>query len=320
MKTTGILEKIRGIKDAVSSKDLVAYLTHYYVNAASIVATDGRLTASVDFECDESFLVPADEFEKALDIVTDEGKLTVEEDCIKLSGNRRRVSIRTLNPETFVHLLPDGDKQALPKGFLDALKALSPFMGTDATKTWSNGVMAANGSLVATNNVSIAASLKTFKGLPDMILPSWLVAFLLSNPRTPTHYSCNENHVAFYYSDGWVRSQLVAGEPPSKLFEFVASIDTSNCHAITAEWRDAFETIQRLCEDEVEVLEDKLTGGKRHANIEVEVASDVTGNPKWSPKYLEIVLSAATHWDLSTAPKPCAFYGSAVHGIFVGRN
>lgn len=318
--TTGMGDALEAVKEAVSSKELVAYLTHYYVHDQSITATDGRMVACGPFPDEREYLVPADEFEKVLALVGEDGKISIKDDHILVSGRKRRAKVRTLDPKNFAHLLPPEGKEPCPDTLLPVLRRLRPFVSDDASKSWAMSVMFKDGCGYATNNVVVAASTldEPFK---DVLIPSWAVDYLLARDIAPNEYALSENCLAFHFPDGsWMRTQLLVGEPPELIFTLMGGVtDTSTGSIIHQEWRDAFEAVAALSENEVRIHPTKLSGGKRHADVEIDVQSGVAGEASFHPKFMGLVLTAADHWDLSTYPDPAPWWGNNIKGLMVGR-
>ena len=320
--THGMGDALAKVKSAVSNKEIVAYLTHYYVSGGEIVASDGRLVAGTPFPDDREYVVPAAEFEKAIEMTGDDGKLTLYEDSIRVSLSRARLNIKTLDPTVYSYLKPEGDRFDIPDNMIQVIKDLAPFMSDDASRPWANGIYFRDGAGYATNNVIVATSeVSDDFGLP-FVLPVWAVDFLLSNPQAPTEMSYTENHIAFYYEDGsWLRSLLVAQEPPGSIVSLCEPIPISPGGVeIKSDIREAFDLVSKIVESEVVFTPETLEGGKRAADIQIDVETSVTNNCTWHPKYISLVLDAATHWDLSAAPSPCIWWGGkTMRGLIVGR-
>mgnify|MGYP003111507610 CR=1 FL=1 len=320
--TKGMVEALAKVKSAVSNKEIVAYLTHYYVGGGEIVASDGRLVAGAPFPDDREYVVPASEFEKAIDMAGDDGKLTLSEGSIKVSLSRARVNIKTLDPTVYSYLKPEGDKFEIPDNMIQVIRDLAPFMSDDASRPWANGIYFRGGCAYATNNVIVATSEVNDEFSAPLVIPVWAVDFLLSNPQEPTEMSYTENQVAFYYEDGsWLRSLLVAQEPPGVIIELCEPIPLSPGGVeIKSDFREAFDLVSNIVESEIVFTPETLEGGKRAADIQTDVSTSVTDKCTWHPKYISLVLEAATHWDLSNAPDACRWWGGkTMRGLIVGR-
>lgn len=318
--TEGMAEALIAVKEAVSSKELVAYLTHYYIHESTVTATDGRMVACGPFPDPREYLVPADDFERVLRIVGPKGKVSIKEGAIWMSSKKRRAKIRTLDPKDFAHLKPDGDQVTCPKDLVTALRRVRPFVSDDATKAWAMAVSLKDNAVYATNNVLLATSPLKAK-ISDMMIPVWAVDYLLDRDVHPSKISLTESQAAFYYADGsWMRTVLVAGAAPENLFALAAGVDVkAGGVKITDDWREAFEAVAELSEDEVRIYPDKLTGGRAHAEIEIETVSGITDEASFNPKYMATVLERATAWDLTNYPDPAHWWGDNIRGLMVGR-
>ena len=316
--TVGMMDALDAVKEAVSSKDLVAYLTHYYVHDKTITATDGRMVACAPFPDDREYLVPADEFERSLALVGEEGKISVKDTAIWLSGRKRRAKVKTLDPGNFSHLLPPEGREHCPITLLPTLRRLRPFVSDDASKGWSMAILFREGRGYATNNVVVATS-DTESDFKDCMIPAWAVDYLLDREQPPAEYSVTDNCLAFHYLDNsWMRTQLPADQPPDLIFELADNIEGTP-EPITAEWRDGFEAVAKMSENEIRVHADKLTGGHRHADVEIDISTNVKDEAAFHPKFMGLVLLAATEWDLSKFPDPAPWWGDNIKGLMVGR-
>lgn len=319
--TEGMPASLARVKAAVSNKEIVAYLTHYYVNKGEIIATDGRMVAGTPFPDDREYLVPAAPFEKAIAMAGEKGKIVMGNDGIRVSLSRSRVNIKTLSPDQFSHFLPTGERYTLPSNLIATLGRLRPFVGDDASRQWSNGIFISKGSAYATNNVIVAAA-KLDSDIGKAVIPSWTVDYLLAQPDEPVEMSLTDTMVAFFYEDkSWMASVLIADEPPDALMELCDPIPITPCgDEISQDWRSGFADVCKIAETEVLFTAETLSGGRTSADIEVDVVTPIASPTYWHPKFVDLVVKTATHWDLSKAPSPCLWWsGEDMRGLIVGR-
>ena len=308
------------VKAAVAPNES-SHLSHICVKSGMMFATNSRMTAAAEVDFKDTFMVPATEFFKAVTILGEEGlKLVVKEGKIVVSKSRRRVTIQTLNPDDFTYHLPDGDPLQVPVDFVKALKAVYKFMSDDRTKAWANAVRVKNGRVYATNNITVAQSdCGEWAQDVDITLPNWVVEYVVSRDVELQYMSFTDTSVSFNWADNsWVRSSRLSQEMPDMVVELTDRIEEVDFE-LSPEWKKAFDTVIQLADDMMHICPDKIKAGKGHSLVEAEVESPVEEETMWHPKYLQIVLQHATHFDPSKWPAPCSWKGPESKGLVIGR-
>ena len=116
-------------------------------------------------------------------------------------------------------------------------------------------------------------------------------------------------------------SLLIADAPPDALIELCDPIPITPCgDEISQDWRSGFADVCKIAETEVLFTPETLSGGRTSADIEVDVVTPIASPTYWHPKFVDLVVKTATHWDLSNAPSPCLWWsGEDMRGLIVGR-
>src|SRR5665213_1872018 len=214
MKTT-----ITWLNAALAAKDIGASMTYYRVADGMISATDGRITASYPWRFgNECFLVPGVEFEKVLKRMPDNPTISSGENNIKLKSGRLSGTIQTLPLTEWAHPgVDDANWKKIPADLLPLLKELRAFVSDDPTRAAAQCIALENGYAYATNNVALAGAKCDELGAIMALLPVWAIDFLLGREEGLTHWTWNNNYVAFkWFNKAWMRSQLVVGQFPEK--------------------------------------------------------------------------------------------------------
>ena len=308
------------VKAAVAPND-TSHLSHICIRNGMMFATNSRMTAAAEVSFEDTFMVPAREFYQAITVLGEEDlKLAVKENSIVISKSRRRVTIETLNPENFVYHMPEGDPMPVPPEFVTALRAVYKFMSDDRTKPWANAVRVKDGYLYATNNIVVVRSpCGSWLREIDITLPSWVVEYIVSRDVELQFISFMQHSVSFNWADNsWVRSSRLTVEMPDVVIDLLDKL-TPVVFEISQEWRDAFSTVIQLSDDVLHICPDRIKAGKGHALIEAEVDSPVQEDTMWHPKYLNLVMEAATHFDPGSWPQPCCWKGENCEGLVIGR-
>lgn len=214
-----MLETLNLVRGAVSDKDIVSVLTHFYFYDGRVQGTDGRVY--IDAPCPEikqKTVVPAEKFLRAIDACdgepkirfTDKGQMVIEKKPF-------RALLPCQPPENFPFGQPTPGKprQVVP-ALMAAIKTLRPFLGADAARTWASTALFDKGSgmAFAANNAMIA--IVPAKGIMHETtqIPVFMIDELLRIARPPTGYTIDENSITFFWGDLWLRSQLINAEWP----------------------------------------------------------------------------------------------------------
>lgn len=313
------------VRGAVSMKDMLPVLTHFHIYEGRVQGGNGRI--AIDAPCPElagfDCTVPAEQFLKAVDACDGEPKL-------KLTDGGKL----TVSKGKFRATLPLADHAAFPRSpavpkvnsFLDSVKlsALLPllrrlyaFVGEDASRPWSCGVLLDGGYAWATNNVVLArAPCPVFQ---NTLLPVFAIDELLRIGQEPTSIQANENALWFYFDGGWwMRCQKLTGEWPDVAAFMPAE---PSAHAWPAkQLAEAVRKVLPFCPDpKYPVVQ---TGPEGVGTLEGEMSALVGYEDlpigRFRAEPLLAALDAASSIDLSTYPKACYWRGDGINGIVVG--
>lgn len=328
-----LIEKLRIVQGALPKKSLVPILSHVKIDKGQIQGSNGFL--SVGTPCPElahiSCIVSADKFHQAVRSCGDDPvEIEFSKNKIHIQSGKLKIRLPTGNMEEFpapptlqaetAHVMEVDPDHAL--SLLDSLKRISPFMGEDAFRLWSHGVLVRSGFLWATNNISLVRSPMPWlrKNLDGVVWPSFLVDELLRLNTAPKLYMQTEDHVAFLYEDNtWIVSSVLKGAWPDveQFFlkgEAAPVIDDATCDRdLIQELRDAVEKVQPFCPDLPVVLlsEQGVATEDGVTSATVELPGLSTGRMRVEP--LLLVLHAATSLDLRS--NPARWQGPGVEGV-----
>lgn len=311
---------VAAIKDALSSKDLGAFLNHYLIADGELVATDGKMTAGYPIDYVVSALVPGPEFESLVGSL--EGEITIAklDGAIELSAGRMRGTIRTIAPENVAFLHPDGEWKMPPDDFVESLRKAKNFIADQAVNMWGLCACLRTGAILASNNISLVeVECRDLVTERDILIPRPAVDFIIGAKAALTGYLTNANHAGFQWADGlWLRTQLVDDVFPANAANLLINKqDTPTI--ISREWKRAYASVADISEAIVSIYPDKIIGGKGFSVVEYAVETPSIELAHFNPKFLDIVMSVAKSWDPQTYPKPVPFRGDGVYGIVVGR-
>ena len=314
-----MLKELKFVQGAVAKKELVPTLTHFRIEDGTVRSFNGTLALCSPITFDINCSPKAIPFVKAIQNcnetvtmkMTPSGRLSVKSGAFK-------AFIECVEEET-PHVLPEGEEFEIDgEALLKAVKTIEPFIGDDASRPWSNGILLKGKSAYATNNVAV---IEYWVGsdFPKLCnIPRAAVREMVRINEAPEKAMVGDTSLSFLYKDGrWVRTAL---------------LDTG--------WPDLDKIISANCNPEPidEVLYEGLAAIKPFVDkleriyiynevisttlIPEEGASfNLPGFPHegaYQIKILNLLKGVATSIDFSLYPKPCLFYGESLRGAVIG--
>lgn len=317
-----MLEALKFCAGSVARKDIVAELTHFKIEHGRVSGFNGTLALSSPIPFDIACTPKADLLIKAIgnckDTVqlsmTPGGKLTVK-------SGKFKVHVPSIEGDT-PHVQPEGVRVDFNgEVFYEGLKRVAPFIGEDASRKWSQGVLVRDRSLFATNNVCLVQYWLGIDFPHTINIPQPAIKEMLRIKEAPLWAQVAENSVTFHYSgDRWLRTQL---------------------YSLT-EWPDLGRVLNRgasptpLAEalfEGLETIEPFVDGlGSVYINDGKIYTHDADGDGAtfevpgmlfeglFCIKFLKLLKDSATHVDWSTYPAPCLFTGAnnMLRGAIIG--
>lgn len=319
-----MLEILNIVKGSVSAKDLVPVLTHFALHEGRICGYDGRvyIDAPYAYADRHSFTVPAVAFIAAMEVCEGHNSMfSVGNGFLKITSGFFSARLPTGPMENFPVVVPEGKRIKHAGGLLKAFRKLKPFMGEDASRPWASGVLIKGAKAIATNNIVIAEVPITL-ALKDCIIPVFAIEELLRLDREPLAYSQTEDSVTFYLpGDIWLRTKLVAGDPPVSLPTIVKELSKgAKWTAVPADLKEAVNRVQPFCANKAAPL---VMLSSDHVSTESEtMAAKVAGFPDLGAcafrcEPLLAVLEIATRIDWTKFPK-VPWKGDNIQGAIVG--
>lgn len=318
-----MLDALKFVKGALSGKNLDPQVTHFKIKDQRITGFNGRvaLSAPIDIEFDAA--PEGVTFIKAIEQCKDATSLTLTPaGRIKVHSGTFKAFVRC-HDGIFYEMGPAGIAIENPGKFLEALETIYPFMGEDASRPWSHGVMIEGPFVYATNNIVL---IKVYTGgnYPRLPIPSDTVRELIRIGMEPTHLQTDGNTVTFLYEDGrWITSILLADEgwPPQEVQE---RLFATPCTLIDVP-EGLFENISRLQpflpehNTFVKLTEDGIKttnydGGEGGAMIDFPLPG---ANITFTYKYIMQVGTVAKQFDPVDRGTPSVFIGEMCMGVIM---
>lgn len=317
-----MLNDLKFVAGAIAKKDFVPSLTFFRIKDGHIYGFNGMLAISTPTDLAVMAVPKAMPFIKAIEKLPD-GKeivlnLTAAGRLSVKSGNFRAY-IECLDDEAAVPAVePEGIITLLPGGLLPVLQKIAPFMGVDASRPWSRGVLLRGQSAFATNNIVLIEHWLPFVFAEPLILPADAVKEMLRIGVEPISMQSSSRSVTFHYPNGsWIRTGHINGEWP----DLARVLDKPS---ETRAFADGFfDGISRLA-----AFTDKgdrlyLRGGtiatSPHEDDGAAVdLKDFGGVGCHFLSQMAKLDGIATSIDLGLYPGPCLFYGDMLRGAIIG--
>jgi DNA polymerase III sliding clamp (beta) subunit (PCNA family) len=314
-----MLKELKFVQGAVAKKDLLPALTHFRIEGGTVRSFNGALALCSPIKLDIDCTPKAEPFVKAIAncketvsmSMTPAGRLGIKSGSFK-------AFIECVEEET-PHVVPEGKEFGIDgDALLNALKVINPFIGDDASRPWSNGVLLKGQSAFATNNVSLIEYWigSTFPIVCNV--PKAAVREMLRINEPPERAQVDDRSISFHYSDGrWIRTSLLEISWPN-----LSKILDVQCDAKPIDSRiyEGLEVIKPF----VDRLERVYIhdGVMRTTPVDGEGASyDIPDFPYegvYQLKILNLLKGVADSIDFGSYPKPCIFYGNRLRGAIIG--
>lgn len=221
---------------------------------------------------------------------------------------------------------PDGDAYLLsnPEKFIRALRIVRPFIGKDATRPWSMGVLLREGILYATNNIILVAIDTDETELPSLTLPisavDELVRVHTSLNIVPKRLTAAEQSVTWFYAKHWwLKTRLIATDWPD-VAKMLESARKTKLKPVPPTLRDAYSLIKASVLDTTPVfIKNNVLRTSVMSDTDYSAVEDVgAADACTTAATLELVLSVATHIGFDKYPDNIPFARKTADTHLVG--
>jgi len=319
-----MLNDLKFVAGAVAKKDFVPALTFFRIKNGHIYGFNGTLAISTPTDLAVTAIPKATSFIKAVEKLPDDkqvvlnltaaGKLSVK------SGNFRAYVECLADDAAFPEVEPEGATTLLPGGLLPIFDKLKPFMGIDASRPWSRGILMRGQSAFATNNIVLIQHWLPFVFPIEVTLPADAINEILRIGVEPISVQAAERSVTFHYPDGsWLRTAFATDAWPD------LSRVLDNPSAPRSFAPGFFDGLNRLSAFAGKEKGDRLylRGGtiatSPHEDDGAAVDfEDFGGVGCHFLSQMTKLDGIATTIDFSLFPGPCLFFGDMLRGAIIG--
>ena len=315
-----MLEQLRFVQGAVAKKDFLPALTHFVIEDGKVRGYNGTLALCSPIPFNVSCKPKADVLVKAI--------ANCEETVTMSLTPAGRLSIKSGKFKAFVdcvdgdtpHVQPEGEHVAIDGvAMLEALKVVSPFIGDDASRPWSNGVLLLGQSAFATNNITLVEYWTGATFPKPLNIPRAAIKELLRINEPPVDVQMTENSISFHFSgERWLRTQLFATSWP----DLTRVLNRESAPApLDERLFAAIATLKPFTDKMGRIL---FRGNGRLATHDDEAEGagyDIDGfdhSGVYNIEMLGLLEGVAKTIDWSTYPSPCMFFGDRLRGAIIG--
>ena len=317
-----IFDALQFVKGAISKKDFIPSLKHVLIQDGQIQAFNGHiaLNSPVDFE--HNVVPVAADFIKAVEQCNSEPKMHVTKGGkLSIKDGSFKVFVKLTDAATFPRMEPEGEMHECNSDIMGAFRTLKPFIGDDASRPWSAGVIIKDGYAYATNNTVLACYMHRIDLAHNVIIPVAAIKELVRIKKPVTHTQLSETSITFHFAHGqWLRCNLLDQKAPD--FHDILSqcdYDVSSMQPIPDDLPERILRLKPFMDPkEPQVIfrkEGMFTAPDESGASDTEYSFPF-GVFRQEP--ITHVVGMATHWNLSTYPAACSFVGKDVSGVMIG--
>lgn len=316
-----MLTELKFVQGAVAKKDFLPALTHFVIEKGTVRGYNGMLALCSPIPFDIECKPKAEPLVKAIGNCTETVQL-----ALTAAG---RLSIKSGKFKAFVDCHPDeSTPHAMPEGedvvidgaaLLQALKTVAPFIGDDASRPWSNGVLLLGQSAFATNNITLVEYWTGCTVPRPINIPRAAIKEMLRIDEAPIGVQMTENSITFHYQNGrWLRTQLFETKWPdlSKVLD-----RESNPQPIDPRLFEALKVLKPFTDKSGRILFKGAGKIATHADDTEGAGYELDGFDHtgiYQIEMLGLLDGNVRSIDWSLYPSPCMFFGDRLRGAIVG--
>lgn len=316
-----MLDALKFVKGAVSTKDFVPALTHFQIRDGRVTGFNGKISLSAPIPLDIDCTPKAAPFIAAIEACTETAQLNLTASGkLRVRSGKFSAHVECLAQEEFPVVLPEGQPVQMAGPLLPALTMLNEFTANDASRPWATGVLLDGSSAYATNNIIMLEHWLGYHFPYRLNVPSTTVKEMIRIGEEPVAMQATQTSITFHYSgERWLRSALNAAEWPdvAGLFAKVEATGADQLQAVPEELFDALDTLAPFVDPTGRLwIGDGVVATAEQDGASVEVAGLPTCS--FNHRMLALLRGVATKAAFAAWPAPVAFYGDAVRGAIAG--
>lgn len=314
-----MLKQLKFVQGAVAKKDLLPAMTHFAIEGGHVRSYNGMLALSSPIPFDIDCKPKAGPLVQAIANCDETVTLSMTPaGKLRIQSGKFRAFVDCIDGDT-PHVMPEGQHVDIDgEQLLTAFKSLAPFVGNDASRPWTNGILLRGQSAFATNNVCLVEYWIGSETPFTANIPMAAVKELIHINEAPTHAQLTDNSITFHFTDGrWVRSQLFSTEWPD-----LARVLNRPSNPIDLDQRifEGLDVIKPFADKMGRVFFDG-EAVKTHLEEGVGATFEVPGfavTGVYQIEMLKLLKDVVQKVDFTLYPDPCMFFGGRIRGAIVG--
>jgi len=313
-----MLKQLKFVQGAVAKKDLLPAMTHFRIEDGTVRSYNGRMAISSPINLDIACCPKAEPMVKAIGNCDESVRMTLTTGGrLSIRSGKSTWFVPTIEGET-PHVMPEGDHVEFNgAAFLDACKALWPFVGNDASRQWARGILLNEHSAFATNNTCLVEYWLGVR-MPFVVnVPREAIKEIVRIDEPPTHAQLDSTSMTFHYTDGrWIRTQLLDTTWP----DLTKILDKpSSPVPVPPDLFDGLAVLRSSVDGASRVY---MVDGKLRTSLEegtgavYDLGHEQTGC--YNVAMLELLRDVVTQIDMGQYPGPALFFGDKIRGAITG--
>ena len=311
-----MLAELKFVQGAIAKKDFVPYMTHFSILDGEVRSYNGMLTLSSPIPFNINCNPKADLLIKAINNCTETVALSISDaGRLKVQSGKFKSFIECFN-EPVPEMKPEGEISDINgTTLINALGKLYKFIGEDASRPWTNGVLLANGCAHATNNVTIVQHWLGFTLETPINIPKIAIREILRIKEIPETIQISDRSITLHYADKrWIKTQLLDVSWPD-----INKILDKDCtpEEINLEIFKGLEVLKPFVDKNGAVYFHEgiiSTSTDLTTSANYEISSEIEGTYNIEMLMLLKDIATKVDWDKS----PCLFFGDGLRGAIVG--
>jgi hypothetical protein len=315
-----MLKSLKFVQGSVAKKDFLPALTHFVIEFGKVRGFNGVLALCSPIPFDIACRPKADDLIKAIAVCDDTIQLNMTANGrLLVKSGKFKMHVNCVMEES-PHPLPEGQFiQFDGVALLAGLKAVEPFIGSDASRRWANGVLLRDGSLFATNNVMLV---QYWVGtvFPSVVnIPAVAVKEMIRINEPPLYAQLAEGSITFHYEgDRWLRTQLYDTDSWPNLAKVLDRPSVQQ--PIEEGFFEALDVIKPFVGKLGTVIfrEGQLTTHTEDSEGAQFDIADFIAEGRYNIAHLELLKGSAKTIDWTGYPGPCMFQNGMLRGAIIG--
>lgn len=316
-----MLDALKYVKGAVSTKDFIPALTHFQISGGRVTGFNGKISLSAPIPLDINCTPKAAPFIAAIEACTETAQLNMTANGkLRVRSGKFSAHVDCIAQEEFPVVVPEGDAVQITGPLMPALAMLNEFISDDASRPWATGVLLDGSSAYATNNIVIIEHWLGYHFPYRLNVPRTTVREMIRIGEEPVAMQATQDSITFHYSgQRWLRSALNNMEWPdvTDLFARIETVDTDQLQSVPDDLFQALDTLAPFIDPTGRLyIGDNMVATSQTDGASVEVPGLPTCS--FNHRMLLLLRGVATRAAFAAYPAPVAFYGDCVRGAIAG--